>query len=86
MLKFAKEAQSNNPILRSGLGSKGGRWHFERRITKGNGCEAGWGRVIPTDEADWTKVREISRKQRTMSSLFLEGVLWDMAKRERGHW
>jgi len=39
--------------------------------------------VIPTDEADCTKVGEISRKWRTMRSLFLEGILWDMANRER---
>lgn len=38
--------------------------------------------MIPTDEADCTEVGEISRKQRIMRSLFLEGVLWDMANRE----
>lgn len=40
----------------------------------------------PADEADCAKVGKMSRKQRTVSSLFSARVLQDMANRERGHW
>lgn len=84
MLKFANEAQmrshNNNPILRSRAWR---RWvAFWRNSQK----RLMWGWLKKGDPNRWSQlyeVGEISRKHRTMRSLFLEGVLWDMANRGR---